>query len=134
MRVIRYLIILAVLYVGVVAAFEGMLGYVQPQNERTVVLTTFDEDGTERDRVLTLLTSDGKKYVAVNHWPRAWWQRTKDNPDVEMTQNGETKAYTAVQVEGAEHDQVQLDNPTSLTFRILTGFPPRYFVRLDPKE
>jgi len=28
---------------------------------------------------------------------------------------------------------VQRDNPVPLAFRFLTGFPPRYFVRLDPQ-
>lgn len=134
MRIIRYLIILAVLYVGLVAAFESMLGYIQPERDGTIVITTVDEDGNSHDRVVTRLESDGKQYVAVNHWPRAWWRRTISNPNVEITKDGETKPYTAVQVSGAEHDQVQADNPAPLSFRFLTGFPPRYFVRLDPRE
>lgn len=133
MRLVRYLIILALLYAGLVAAFETWLGYSQPQSDHHIVISTFDTDGTKHDRVVTMLESDGKEYVAVNHWPRAWWYRTKSNPNIEVTRDGETKPYTAVQVSGAEHDQVQADNPTGLTFRILTGFPPRYFVRLDPR-
>jgi hypothetical protein len=35
-------------------------------------------------------------------------------------------------VEGVEHDSVSADNSLGLMFRILTGFPPRYFLRLDP--
>ena len=82
--------------------------------------------------MVTLLTSDGKEYVGVNHWPRAWWYRTKENPNVKVTKDGETKDYTATTVSGDEHDRVESDNPASLTFKFLTGFPPRYFVRLDP--
>lgn len=134
MRILRYLLILFVLYVGVVVAFESLLGYVQPENEGTIVLTTIDEDGNEHDRVLSLLTSNGKEYVAVNHWPRAWWYRTKENPNVRMTKDGETRDYVAVTVSGAEHDRVQADNPIPLTMRFLMGFAPRYFVRLDPVE
>ena len=134
MRIVRYLLILLVLYAGVVAAFEGLLGYVQPQQEgRTIVLTTFDEDQNEFPRVVTLLTSDGKEYVGVNHWPRAWWYRTLDNPNVLVTKDADPMPYTATTVDGAEHDRVEADNPAPLSFRILTGFPPRYFVRLDPR-
>ncbi len=134
MRILRYLIILGVLYVGVVVAFEAMLGFVQPQQEGTIVLTTIDEDGAEHPRVVSLLTSDDQKYVGVNHWPRAWWERTKANPNVKVTEDGETKPYTATTVSGAEHDRVEADNPHTLLFKVLTGFPPRYFVRLDPVE
>ena len=135
MRILRYLLILFVLYVGVVVAFESMLGYVQPEQPgRTIVLSTFEDDGTEHKRVVTLLTSDGKEYVGVNHWPRAWWYRTKENPKVKVTRDGETKDYTATTISGDEHDRVETDNPASLTFKILTGFPPRYFIRLDPVE
>ena len=31
-----------------------------------------------------------------------------------------------------EHDRVNSENSTGMVFRMLTGFPPRYFVRLDP--
>ncbi|MDZ7686978.1 MAG: hypothetical protein U5O39_20150 [Gammaproteobacteria bacterium] len=47
--------------------------------------------------------------------------------------DGETKPFTAVPVEGAEHEQVDSDNPLGPVFRILTGFPPRYFLRLEPR-
>lgn len=135
MRILRYLIILFVLYAGLVVVFESMLGYFQPERaDRTMVLTTIDDDGNEHDRVVSLLTSGGKKYVGVNHWPRAWWKRTKANPNVKVTENGEAKPHIATTISGAEHEQVEADNPSSLTFRILTGFPPRYFVRLDPVE
>ena len=50
------------------------------------------------------------------------------NPEVTVTLDGKTKAYTAVAVAGNEHEQVdQASSP--LAFRALTGFPPRYFVR-----
>ena len=50
-----------------------------------------------------------------------------------LTQDGEQSDYRAVPVTGAEHDRVDSDNGLGVFFRILTGFPPRYFVRLDPR-
>ena len=94
------------------------------------MITTRD-DGGAHDRVLARLESDGNVYVAVNHWPRMWYYRALDNPGVAVTFEEQTTEYTAVPVTGAEHDRVDADNPLPLVFRILTGFPPRYFLRLD---
>jgi hypothetical protein len=52
---------------------------------------------------------------------------------VQVTLDGETGDYRAVPVTGAEHDRVDGDNRLGAVFRILTGFPPRYFLRLDPR-
>lgn len=41
------------------------------------------------------------------------------------------KDYLAVPVDDVEHNQVDTDNALPLAFRILTGFPPRYFYRLE---
>ncbi len=132
MKILKILIIVLLVYIGIVVVFESLLGYAQPENERTMVITTVDEDGSH-DRVLSLLASSGKHYVAVNHWPRAWYRRALANPEVKAQIDGEVGDYVAVQVSGAEHATVQAENPTGLMFRVLTGFPPRYFMRLDPK-
>ena len=97
-----------------------------------VVITTFEADGTAHDRVVSRLESDGKLYVAANHWPRAWYERALKNPDVQATLDGEKRDYRAVPVTGAEHERVDSANALPVFFRILTGFPPRYFVRLEP--
>jgi len=125
-------IVLAV-YVGIVVLFESSIGFFQPQAEATIVITSFEADKTPHDRVVSRLASDGKLYVAANHWPRAWYGRVLENPDVRVTLDGKTGDYRAVGVEGAEHDRVQSDNPLPFVFRVLTGFPPRYFIRLDPR-
>ena len=134
MKAVRYLAIALVVYAGIVAAFESLLGVLQPNaGGETIVITTVDEDGGAHDRVVTRLTSGDKLYVAANHWPRAWFHRAIENPEVRATIDGETKDYLAVPVEGAEHEQVDGENALPLPFRIVTGFPPRYFVRLDPR-
>ena len=132
MKLLKILLGLLVVYALVVAAFESLLGYFQPQNEQTLVITTFDSAGTAHPRVLVRLESDGKTYVAVNHWPRAWYREALEIPGVQIEMDDVKAAYLAVPVEGAEHLQVDTDNALGLGFRILTGFPPRYFLRLDP--
>ena len=119
-------------YVALVVAFESMIGFLQPQAGAVLVLTTADEDGTRHDRVLSRLESDGKLYVAANHWPRAWYHRALANPDVQVTIDGSASDYVAVPASDQEAARVHREHDPGLVFRFITGFPPRLFVRLDP--
>ena len=133
MKAVKLIAILFLVYVGIVIAFESLIGYFQPGGETMLVITTTAEDGTPNDRVLSPLGSNGQLYVAANHWPRAWYNRALKNPNVQVTLDGEKGDYLAVPVTGEEHDRVNGDNSAPMMFRLLTGFPPRYFVRLDPR-
>ncbi len=133
MKAVKLIAILFLVYVGIVTAFESLLGYFQPAGPTTLVITTTAEDGTPNDRVLARLESNGQLYVAANHWPRAWYNRALENPNVQVTLDGEKGNYLAVPVTEEEHDRVNSENRHGIMFRILTGFPPRYFVRLDPR-
>ncbi len=132
MKAVKIVAIIVLIYIGIVVAFESLLGYFQPVNQRTLVIATTDADGTRNDRVLTRLESNGQLYVAANHWPRAWYNQALADPNVQVTLDGKKGAYRAVPVTGDEHERINKQNSHSLGFRILTGFPPRYFVRLDP--
>jgi len=125
--------VLFLVYVGIVIAFESLLGYFQPAGETTLVIATTADGGTPHDRVLARLESNGQLYVAANHWPRAWYNRALENPNVQVTLDGEKGNYLAVPVTEEEHDRVNGENSLGMVFRILTGFPPRYFLRLDPR-
>jgi len=132
MKAVKILLITAIAYVGVVVAFESLIGFFQPEADGTVVITTTDGDGASHDRVVSRLESEGQLYVAANHWPRAWFDRALDHPDVRATIDGETAAYRAVLATGAERDRVDAEHSLPFFFRVLTGFPPRHIVRLDP--
>lgn len=133
MKALKIVAIVVLVYLGIVVAFESLIGYFQPTAGSTLVITTFDGDGTSHDRVVSRLESDGQLYVAANHWPRAWYERALEKPEVQVTLDGENGDYLVVPVSGEEHDRVDAANSLGLAFRILTGFPPRYFVRLDPR-
>jgi hypothetical protein len=132
MKASKIVVVLILAYVGIVAAFESSIGYLQPRSGATLVITTFDGSGTAHDRVVSRLESDGRLYVAANHWPRAWYRRALENPQVRVSLDGEQRDYRAVPVTGAEHDRIDAEHGLPVFFRILTGFPPRYFLRLDP--
>ena len=133
MRAVRIIAILVLVYAGLVVAFESLLGYAQPSSQGTIVITTTDADGETHARVVSRLESDGRLYVAANHWPRAWYNQALAEPNVSITSNGERSAYLAISVSGEEHDRINRDNPVGLVGRILMGFPPRRFVRLEPR-
>ena len=134
MKILKIISIsLVVLYIGLVVLFESWLGYSQPSNQNTLVITTFDNQEAKQ-RVLSAVNNDGKLYVSANHWPRAWYRQALSNPNVEVNYKGEMNSYLAVPVEGKQHDKLKEEHAHSLTFRILTGFPPRYFLRLDLQD
>lgn len=132
MRALKIIGIVFCVYVGIVFAFESLIGFLQPANESTLVITTRDADGAPHDRVVSRLESEDRLYVAANHWPRAWYRQAVANPEVEVRFGEETKSYRAVPATEAEHVRVHTENDPGLLFRILTGFPPRKFLRLDP--
>jgi hypothetical protein len=133
MKAFKIVAIVVLVYLGIVIAFESLLGYFQPEGKTTLVITTTAEDGVPNDRVLSHVESNGQLYVAANHWPRAWYNRALENPEVQITLDGKKADYRAVPVTGVEHDRVDGENSLGVFFRTLTGFPPRYFVRLDPR-
>lgn len=130
-KLIKLVVVAFALYVALVVAFESLLGYFQPEAENTLVITTFDGDGVGHDRVLTALDGD-HLYVAVNHWPRAWYRRAMRNSEVRITRRGETAPYAVAQLAGEERDRVAAEHPVGLGVRALMGFAPRHILRLDP--
>lgn len=131
-KTLKILLILIGLYAASVALFESMLGYFQPENQATLVVTTFDTADVGADRVLVRIEHEGELFVAVNHWPRQWYGRLLDNDQVWVRFEGIDGRYTASKVPESEKTGLNAARPLGLGFRILTGFPPRYFVRLTP--
>jgi hypothetical protein len=132
-KIAKRVLIALVVYVGIVAAFESMIGFLQPQDQSTLVITTTDGDGDSNDRVLAHLESDGKIFVAANHWPRAWYAQALENPNVQVELETGKGDYLAVDLTDEEYTRVTEEHGLPLAFRILTGFPPRYFLRLEPR-
>ena len=125
---------LLIAYVGLVVAFESMIGILQPKQGSVLTITTTGDDGVANDRVLAWLDDDGTVYVSANHWPRAWYNEAIANPDVQVEIEGNRGDYLAVPIEdGAEWERLDTKFAHPFLFRFITGFPPRYFLRLDPR-
>lgn len=132
MRAVKILAIALISYAAVVASFESLIGYLQPMAGDTLVMTTSEGSGSAR-RVLARLEVDGQLYVAANHWPRAWYRRALANPEVRVEIAGSASERRAIAVSGDEADRVGAEKPLGPIFRALTGYPPRRFLRLDPR-
>lgn len=133
MKLVKIISIVLIVYAALVATFESLLGYYQPSSPSSVVIITSDDDGKKYRRVLSRLDSNGQLYVARNHWPRAWHRRALNNPEVEVVVDGTEANYVAVPVSEVEHQQLSEAHPRGLVFQFMTGFPPRYFIRLDSR-
>lgn len=129
---IKRVAVLLLVYVGIVAAFETLIGVLQPQSDNTMVITSANDGGAALNRVVTRIELDGKLYAAVNHWPRAWYGQVLEVPKVNIAIGDQTNAYRASDVtDPAEFDAVQAARPLGFAIKLLTGFPPRRFVRFD---
>ena len=131
MRGLKIISIVLITYLGVVVLFESALGYFQPQGDDTLILSIKGDEGTSV-RVLSRIEVDDQLYVAVNHWPRGWFNKVLENPEVQITIGAETAEYRAMKVTAVdEAARIDSARPRSLIFLLLTGFPPRKFVRLE---
>jgi len=126
------LCILAAAHTGCVTAIVATF---QPENigGETIVFITTDADGKSHERVLLPIDDDGRLFVAANHWPRAWYHRALENPEVSVTRNGETTDYRAVPVSREERERLLDESGFPLAAYVFTGFAPRQFLRLDPR-
>jgi hypothetical protein len=133
MKALKIVAIVLLVYAGIVTAFESMIGFMQPTPDSTLTITTLDGSGSPHDRVVSRVDSGGKLYVSANHWPRAWYRRALANPEVSVTIDGQKTDYRAVPVDGEEAARIDAEHPHPAWFRFVTGYPPRKFVRLDPR-
>ncbi|MCH2173724.1 hypothetical protein MK489_23345 [Myxococcota bacterium] len=119
-------------YVALVVVLESMLALVQPEFGDNIVITTTDSNGVASNRVLGRDFSGGHLYASANHWPRAWYNAALENPQVRVTMDGATADYLAIAIGEEEHARVSRDIGNGTGFKIMVGFAPQRFLRLDP--
>jgi hypothetical protein len=124
------LVILFEIVVVVFGARQAASG-VQPPAPFVVIGTA--DSRRSRESVVAAVEVDGHLYVATNHWPRSWFLRAVRSPEVEVTRGGERRKYLAAPVEGPERERVSNRYRLPFAIRFLTGFPPRAFLRLNPR-
>ena len=128
-RVILASILVAALSSGCMTAVAAF----QPQMGDSIVLTSTDAEGNSYDRVLSPIDQGDTLFIAANHWPRAWYHRVLENPDVTITRGGVKTDYRAVPVSSEERERLLGDSGFPAVAYVFTGFAPREFLRLDPR-
>jgi hypothetical protein len=102
MKIVKWILIGAVAYLGLVILVKTWLGVLQPTLQRTqipgLVITTTDPSGSSRDRRLARWENDGGLYVSAHHWPRAGYRQALENPEVGVTIDGVAGDYIAIPV------------------------------------
>ena len=66
MKIGKIVAIVVLVYVGIVVAFESLIGYFQPQDTNTMVITTQDGSGSPKERVVARLDVDDPAFCASN--------------------------------------------------------------------
>ena len=129
--VLSSLCMLAAAHTGCMTGFAAF----QPENlgGETIVLSTTGSDGKVYERVLSPIDDDGQLFVAANHWPRAWYHRALENPEVRVSRGGTTTDYRAVPVSEQERERLLDESGFPVFLYLFTGFAPRQFLRLDPR-
>jgi hypothetical protein len=141
MKLLKWIALVLAGYLGVVVLVESFVVLMGARHairglaegEEWLVLTTRDAARATRDTVVAGVEVDGALYVAANHWPRAWYRRALASGDVSVRRAGRLAEYTSVPVTGKERERVEASYRLPLLARALTGFPPRSFLRLDPR-
>ena len=132
MKTIKIITFVVTGYIGIVAAMCAVVALVQPTMPGVLVLTTTDEDGNEYERLLGRMEIGGVLYLVSNNWLRRWYYRAISHPDAAVTIDGKRMAFTAVELDATDHERLVDKYPMPTWMRILAGFPPRRFLRLDP--
>ncbi|MEM7413829.1 MAG: nitroreductase/quinone reductase family protein, partial [Myxococcota bacterium] len=65
-------------------------------------------------------------------WLRRWYHQALANPEVTVTVDGKDTKRIAVPIEGEERARVAEAYDFGLLFRLICGFAPNRFLRLDP--
>lgn len=133
MQTLQVGLIVVLAYVGFVALMEALIGYVQPDMDEGVRLTTTDAEGRTSERMLAGARFDGKLYIASNHWLRGWYRQALAEPHVLVEVDGVQGAYSAVPIEGEERARVSDSYRMGFVLRFICGFAPSRFLRLDPR-
>ena len=132
MQTTNILLITLLGYVGFVALMEGLIGFIQPDMDGGVSLTTTDAEGKTSQRMLAGARLDGKLYIASNHWLRGWYREALAQSRVSAEVDGVRAGYSAIPIEGEEWDRVSDAYRMGFVLRFICGFAPSKFLRLDP--
>jgi len=130
MQVLEIAFWLVGVYAILLLLLELVIWKVQPSMENEVTLFV-NNDNSVAARKLYGFELDGSLYVSSNHWFRKWYYAVIENPFVDVERSGEIKSYKAIPLEGKERERIANAYQMNLLLRLMCGFAPRHFLRLD---
>ena len=121
-------------YAVLVLFAETLVWRIQPTMDGGVTITVTPDGYTPIQRHLYGFERDGTLFVSSNHWFRKWYIAALKNPDVEITRDGVTRPFTAEAVHGEEHERLSREYSMGFVLRLICGFAPSKFLRLEPQS
>ena len=140
MNLLKWSAIGALAYGSFVVLFESVfLGIYQPSFEKSdgtgipmIKITTTNDSGESRSRMLARFEARNKIYVSAHHWTRRWYKNALKNPYIQVEINGDRFEALAMPVSGEEFKIVAALYPLPLVVKFLMGFPPpRQILHID---
>ena len=121
-------------YAVLVLLAEVLVWRIQPTMDGGVTITVTPDGDTPIQRNLYGFERDGTLFVSSNHWFRQWYNAALENPRVEVTRDGVTRPFTAEAVHGEEHERLSKEYNMGFVLRLICGFAPSKFLRLEPQS
>lgn len=119
-------------YVALLLLLEAVIWKTQPNMESGVTLFLNRGNAVVARKLYGFEYGD-KLYVSSNHWFRRWYYAILETPQIDVEHAGEIKPYIAVPIEGSERLEIAREYKMGFILRLLCGFAPRRFLRLDPR-
>ena len=132
MTILETILIVIAGYFVLLLLLEAVVWKTQPSMEGGVTLLVY-RGGSVFTRKLYGFEYRDKLYVSSNHWFRQWYHAILKNPHVDVEHAGEVKPYTAVPIDGDERAEIAREYKMGFVLRLMCGFAPRRFLRLDPR-
>lgn len=131
---------LAAIYIVLWVGLGTAIGFFQPQDDGTAVITTYDSTGAAFDTVIRPVKSeDGQIWLLSGQWFRSWYNRALENKKIELENDGITTTYLALSVkeeqEIASVLKIRFEGVSNIRKnigRFLFLFAPVKVIRLEP--
>lgn len=131
MTILEVVLAVTVGYFTLLLLLEAVVWKAQPNMENAVTLFVHQGDDVLTRKLFGFEYND-KLYVSSNHWFRQWYHAILKNPQIDVEHAGDVKPFTVVPIEGDERAEIAREYKMGFVLRLMCGFAPRRFLRLDP--
>ena len=132
MSFLQMFIYILVGYIVLVLVAEVLIWCIQPKMDGIgVTLIITRDDGTCIVRNLAGFEYNNQIYVASNHWFRRWCKEALKSSGVEVIRGEVTSKFIVKKVSDEEHQRLSREYKMGIALRLICGFAPSRFLRLE---